>query len=244
MHNVATIFRREFASYFATPLAFVFIVIFLILVGVFAFYIGNFYERGQADLAPFFAYHPWLYLFLIPALSMRLWAEERKSGTIELLMTLPVTLWQAVLGKYLAAWLFSGVALALTFPIWITVNYLGDPDNGTILAAYIGSFLMAGGFLAIGACISATTRNQVIAFIFTVVVCFLFLLAGFALVLEMFEGWAPQPIIDAIASLSFLTHFTSISKGVIDFRDLLYFGTLIAAWLAANAIVLELKKAD
>jgi ABC-2 type transport system permease protein len=244
MHNVATIFRREFASYFATPLAFVFIVIFLILVGVFAFYIGNFYERGQADLAPFFAYHPWLYLFLIPALSMRLWAEERKSGTIELLMTLPVTLWQAVLGKYLAAWAFAGVALALTFPMWITVNYLGDPDNGTIVAAYIGSFLMAGGFLAIGSCISAATRNQVIAFIFTVVVCFLFLLAGFALVLEVFEGWAPQPIVDAIASLSFLTHFTSISKGVIDIRDLLYFGTLIAAWLAANAIVLELKKAD
>jgi ABC-2 type transport system permease protein len=244
MHNVSTIFRREFASYFATPLAFVFIVIFLILVGVFAFYIGSFYERGQADLAPFFSYHPWLYLFLIPALSMRLWAEERKAGTIELLMTLPVTLWQAVLGKFFAAWSFAGVALALTFPMWITVNYLGDPDNGTIVAAYIGSFLMAGGFLAIGACISAATRNQVIAFIFTVVVCFLFLLAGFALVLEIFEGWAPQPIIDAIASLSFLTHFTSISKGVIDFRDLLYFGTLIAAWLAANAIVLELKKAD
>jgi len=244
MRNVATIFRREFASYFATPLAFVFIVIFLILAGVFAFYIGTFYERGQADLEPFFSYHPWLYLFLIPALSMRLWAEERKSGTIELLMTLPVTLWQAVVGKFLAAWLFAGVALALTFPMWITVNYLGDPDNGTILAAYIGSFLMAGGFLAIGACISATTRNQVIAFIFTVVVCFLFLLAGFALVLEVFEGWAPQPIIDAIASLSFLTHFTSISKGVIDFRDLLYFGTLIAVWLAANAIVLDLKKAD
>jgi ABC-2 type transport system permease protein len=244
MRNVATIFRREFASYFATPLAFVFIVIFLILVGVFAFYIGSFYERGQADLAPFFSYHPWLYLFLIPALSMRLWAEERKAGTIELLMTLPVTLWQAVVGKFLAAWLFAGVALALTFPMWITVNYLGDPDNGTVFAAYIGSFLMAGGFLAIGACISATTRNQVIAFIFTVVVCFLFLLAGFALVLEVFEGWAPQPIVDAIASLSFLTHFTSISKGVIDFRDLLYFGTLIAAWLAANAIVLELKKAD
>jgi ABC-2 type transport system permease protein len=244
MHNVCTIFRREFASYFATPLAFVFIVIFLILVGVFAFYIGHFYERGQADLAPFFSYHPWLYLFLIPALSMRLWAEERKAGTIELLMTLPVTLWQAVLGKFLAAWLFAGVALALTFPMWITVNYLGDPDNGTILAAYVGSFLMAGGFLAIGACISATTRNQVIAFIFTVVVCFLFLLAGFALVLEVFEGWAPQPIVDAVASLSFLTHFTSISKGVIDFRDLLYFGTLIVAWLAANAIVLELKKAD
>jgi ABC-2 type transport system permease protein len=244
MHNVAVIFRREFASYFATPLAFVFIVIFLLLAGVFAFYLGGFYERGQADLTPFFNYHPWLYLFLIPALSMRLWAEERKSGTIELLATLPVTIWQAVLGKYLAAWCFAGVALALTFPMWITVNYLGDPDNGAIFAAYIGSFLMAGGLLAIGACLSAATRNQVIAFIFTVVICFGFLLSGFPLVLNLFESWAPRAVVDAIASLSFLTHFGSISKGVIDLRDLLYFGTLIAAWLAANVIVLEMKKAD
>lgn len=243
MHNVATIFRREFASYFATPLAFVFIVIFLVLAGAFAFYLGGFYERGQAGLAPFFNYHPWLYLFLIPALSMRLWAEERKSGTIELLMTLPVTLWQAVIGKFLAAWAFAGLALALTFPIWITVNYLGAPDNGAILAAYIGSLLMAGGFLAIGSCISAATSNQVIAFIFTVVICFGFLLSGFPMVLGLFEGWAPQPIIDAIASLSFLTHFSSIAKGVIDLRDLLYFGTLIVFWLAANAIVLDMKKA-
>lgn len=244
MHNVATIFRREFTSYFATPLAFVFIVIFLLLAGAFAFYLGGFYERGQADLAPFFNYHPWLYLFLIPALSMRLWAEERKSGSIELLMTLPVTLWQAVIGKYLAAWAFAGVALALTFPIWITVNYLGDPDNGAIFAAYIGSLLLAGGFLAIGACLSAATRNQVIAFILTVVVCFGFLLSGFPLVLGLVEGWAPQAIVDAVASLSFLTHFGSISKGVIDLRDLLYFGVLIAVWLTANAIVLDMKKAD
>jgi ABC-2 type transport system permease protein len=244
MHNVRAIFRREFASYFATPLAFVFIVIFLLLAGAFAFYLGGFYERGQADLAPFFNYHPWLYLFLIPALSMRLWAEERKAGSIELLMTLPVTTWQAVIGKYLAAWCFAGVALALTFPIWITVNYLGDPDNGAILAAYVGSFLLAGGFLAIGACLSAATRNQVIAFIFTVVVCFGFLLSGFGLVLGLFEGWAPQPVVDAVASLSFLTHFGSIAKGVIDLRDLLYFAVLIAAWLAANAIVLDMKKAD
>jgi ABC-2 type transport system permease protein len=244
MHNVRAIFQREFASYFATPLAFVFIVIFLLLAGVFAFYLGGFYERAQADLAPFFTYHPWLYLFLIPALSMRLWAEERKSGSIELLMTLPVTVWQAVVGKYLAAWCFAGVALALTFPMWITVNFLGEPDNGAILAGYIGSFLMAGGLLAIGACLSAATRNQVIAFIFTVVICFGFLLACFPLVLNLFEGWAPQAVVDAIASLSFLTHFGSISKGVIDLRDLLYFGIVIAAWLAANVIVLELKKAD
>jgi ABC-2 type transport system permease protein len=244
MRNVMIILKREFASYFATPLALVFIVIFLIFAGVFAFYIGGFYERGQSDLAPFFSYHPWLYLFLIPALSMRLWAEERKSGSIELLMTLPVTPWQTVLGKYLAAWCFAGVALALTFPIWITVNYLGDPDNGAILAGYIGSLLMAGGFLAIGSCLSAATRNQVIAFIVTVVACFVFLLSGFSLVLNAFQGWAPQPVIDAVASLSFLTHFGSIAKGVIDIRDLLYFATVIAVWLIATAIVLDLKKAD
>lgn len=243
MHNIKTIFRREFGSYFATPLALVFIVIFLALAAAFAFQFGNFYERGQADLAPFFSYHPWLYLFLIPAISMRLWAEERKSGSIELLMTLPITTWQAVIGKFLAAWAFAGVALALTFPMWITVNYLGDPDNGAILAAYIGSFLMAGGFLAIGACLSAATRNQVIAFILTVVLCFLFLLSGFPIVLGAFDG-APQPIVDAVASLSFLTHFQSISKGVIDLRDLLYFATVIGVWLAATSIVLDMKKAD
>ncbi|MFC4314846.1 ABC transporter permease subunit [Steroidobacter flavus] len=244
MHNIKTIFRREFASYFATPLALVFIVFFLVLAAAFAFQFGNFFERGQADLAPFFSFHPWLYLFLIPAISMRLWAEERKSGSIELLMTLPVTTWQAVIGKYLAAWAFAGVALALTFPMWITVNYLGDPDNGAILAGYIGSWLMAGGFLAIGACLSSATRNQVIAFIFTVVLCFGFLFSGFPIVLDMVSGWAPRPLVDALASLSFYTHFQAISKGVIDLRDLLYFGTVIGVWLAANTIVLDMKKAD
>lgn len=244
MHNVGIVLRRELASYFATPLAFVFIVIFLVLAGAFAFYLGNFYERAQADLSPFFTFHPWLYLFLIPALSMRLWAEERKSGSLELLMTLPITLWQAVIGKFLAAWLFAGLALLLTFPIWITVNYLGEPDNGAILAGYVGSFLMAGGFLAIGACLSATTRNQVIAFIVTVVVCFAFLLSGMPMVLGLFQGWAPQALVDAVASFSFLTHFNSIAKGVIDLRDLVFFAALIAAWLAANAIVLDMKKAD
>ncbi len=244
MRNTVIVFRRELASYFATPLAFVFIVIFLVLAGAFAFYLGNFFERGQADLTPFFTFHPWLYLFLIPALSMRLWAEERKSGSLELLMTLPITLWQAVLGKFAAAWAFAGLALLLTFPIWVTVNYLGDPDNGAILAAYVGSLLMAGGFLAIGACLSAATRNQVIAFIVTVVVCFAFLLSGLPLVLGVFQGWAPQVLVDAIASFSFLTHFNAIAKGVIDLKDLVFFAALIAAWLCANAIVLDMKKAD
>lgn len=244
MHNVKSIFRREFSSYFATPLALVFIVFFLMLAAGFAFQFGRFYERGQADLAPFFSFHPWLYLFLMSAISMRLWAEERKSGSIELLMTLPVTTWQAVIGKYLAAWAFAGVALALTFPMWITVNYLGNPDNGAILAGYIGSWLMAGGFLAIGACMSAATRNQVIAFIFTVVICFGFLLSGYPIVLDLVSGWAPRVLVDALASLSFYTHFEAISKGVIDLRDLLYFATVIGVWLAANSIVLDMKKAD
>ena len=244
MSIVKALFRRELKSYFATPVAYVFIVIFLVLMGTFTFYLGGFYERGQADLRPFFNFHPWLYLFLVPALSMRLWAEERKSGTVELLMTLPVTPWQAVLGKFLAAWVFTGIALALTFPIWITVNYLGEPDNGAILTGYIGSFLMAGGFLAIGACLSAATRNQVIAFVFSVVICFGFLLSGFPMVLDVFSGWLPQVVVDGIASLSFLTHFTNISRGVIDFRDLVYFGLLIYAFLYANTVVLQWKQAD
>ena len=244
MNLIRALFRRELQSYFATPVAYVFIVIYLVLMGTFTFYLGQFYERGQADLSSFFNFHPWLYLFLVPAISMRLWAEERKTGSIELLMTMPITAWQAVLGKYLAAWAFTGIALALTFPIWITVNYLGDPDNGAILAGYLGSFLMAGGFLAIGACVSATTRNQVIAFVITIVVCFGFLLSGFPMVLDLFSGWAPQALVDGIASLSFLTHFANISKGVIDFRDLIYFGLLIGAFLYANTIVLQWKQAD
>ncbi len=244
MKNVSIILKRELASYFATPVAYVFIVIFLVLAGAFTFYLGGFYEVGQADLSRFFMWHPWLYLFLVPAISMRLWAEERKSGSIELLMTLPVTMYEAVLGKFLAAWLFTGLALVLTFPIWVTVNYLGSPDNGVILAAYIGSWLMAGGFLAIGACLSALTRNQVVAFILTVVVCFAFLLSGLPIILDPLRAFLPQALIDAVASLSFWTHFGSISKGVIDIRDLVYFALVIGAWLVANALVLDAKKAD
>jgi ABC-2 type transport system permease protein len=244
VRHIVTIARRELAGYFATPVAYVFILIFLLLASAFTFYLGGFYERGQADLAPFFNFHPWLYLFLIPAISMRLWAEERKSGSVELLLTQPVTLWQAVVGKFVAAWAFTALALALTFPIWITVNYLGSPDNGVILAAYIGSLLMAGAFLAIGSCMSALTRNQVVAFILAVVVCFAFLLAGFPLVLDAFRGWAPQLLVDAVASLSFLTHFEAISKGVLDVRDLLYFALTMAFFLIATAIILDVRKSE
>jgi ABC-2 type transport system permease protein len=244
MAGLLAVTKRELASYFATPIAYVFIVIFLLVAGWFTFFFGAFYERGQADLASFFTWHPWLFLFLVPALSMRLWAEERKSGSIELLMTLPIEAWQAVVGKFLAAWLFVGLAIALTFPMWITVNYLGAPDNGVIVAAYVGSFLMAGGFLAVGACLSATTKNQVIAFILSVVVCLVFLIAGFEPVLDLFTSWAPPLLVDAIGSLGFLTHFNNINKGVIDVRDIVYFALLIGTFLYANTIVLHLKKAD
>ncbi len=240
--RMCSVFKREFNSYFATPVAYVFIVIFLFITGIFTFQLGQFYERGQADLRPFFDFHPWLYLFLIPAISMRLWAEERKQGTLELLLTLPIPLWVSVVAKFLAAWAFAGIALIMTFPMWITVNYLGKPDNGVILAAYLGSFLMAGGFLAIGSAVSALTRNQVIAFVITVVFCFGFLISGFPPVMNFFSGWAPRAVVDAVASFSFLTHFDAISKGVVDLRDLLFFGTLIALCLFSTAAIVDIKK--
>jgi ABC-2 type transport system permease protein len=236
------VFKRELSGYFSTPVAYVFIVIFLFTTGVFTFQLGRFFERSQADLRPFFDFHPWLFLFLIPAISMRLWAEERKQGTIELLMTLPIPLGAAVVGKFLAAWVFAGIALALTFPMWITVNFLGKPDNGVIAASYVGSFLMAGGYLALGSLVSAFTRSQVIAFVVTVVVCFGFLISGFDPVLGFFTGWAPQWVVDQVASFSFLTHFDAISKGVIDARDLLFFGSLIALCLFGTAAVVDAKK--
>ena len=242
MSGVCAVFKREFAAYFATPLAYVFIVIFLFAMGAFTFYIGRFFENGMAELGIFFGYHPWLYLFLIPAIGMRLWAEERKSGTIELLLTLPIPLWASALGKFLAAWAFAGVALALTFPIWITVNYLGSPDNGVILASYIGSFLMAGAYLAISAAVSATTSNQVIAFVVSVVVCFLFTVAGAPLVVDVFRAWAPQPLVETVASFSFLSHFQAITRGVIDLRDVIYFISVIALFLGLNVAFVDLKK--
>ncbi len=244
LRNTLVIFRRELASYFATPLAYVFIVIFLVMAGVLAFFLGNFFDRGQADLQPFFSFHPWLYLVLIPALAMRLWAEERKSGTIELFLTLPISMPAAVLGKFLASWAFSGIALLLTFPFWITVNYLGSPDNGVILAAYIGSFLMAGAFLSVGAAISALTKNQVIAFVVTAALSFILTVTGSALVLDFLTGWAPEAVSRTIASFSFLTHFNAIVRGVIDLRDIVFFTSVIAAFLFANAILVDLKKAD
>ena len=243
MDNVLTLFKRELSSYFGTPIAYVFLAIFVFLSGIFAFYIGNFFERGQADLQSFFQFHPWLYLFLIPALAMRLWAEERRAGTIELLLTLPVKMGEAVVGKFLAAWAFTAIALALTFPLWLTVNFLGDPDNGVVIASYLGSLLMAGAFLAIGSCISALTRNQVIAFVVSGVVCLGFVLSGFPLVLDFVSAIAPAIVVDAVRSFSFLTHFQAISKGVVQAGDIIYFVSLIVFWLFVNAVVIEWRKA-
>ncbi len=239
MKQLLSIIKRELTSYFATPVAYVFITIFLILSGLFTFYLGNFFEIGQASLGSFFEWHPWLYLFLIPAITMRLWSEEKKSGTIELLTTLPITTLNIVLGKFFAAWAFTFLALTLTFPVWLTVNYLGTPDNGVILASYIGSLLMAGGYLSIGIFISSLTKNQVIAFIVSVTVCFLFTVSGLPLVLDFFSNWTGETITDVIASFSFLANYSDISRGIIDIRTIIYFASLIFLFLYLNVITLD-----
>lgn len=240
--NVGIILRRELASYFSTPLAVVVILFFLVLANVFAFFLGSLYERGQADMVSFFRFLPWLYLLLCPAVSMRLWSEERRSGSIELLLTQPITLWQAVIGKFLAAWLFVGIALALTFPLWISVNYLGNPDNGVIVAAYLGSFFVAGGFLAVGSFTSSLTKNQLVAFLVAAGLCFVLLLAGYPMTTAWFETWAPQWLVDGIYGLSFLAHFENIIKGVLDLRDILYFALVSIFFLLASATMLESVK--
>lgn len=243
MNFTWTICRRELGNYFGTPVAYVILVIFLAISNALAFYFGSLFERGQADLQPFFIYLPWVFLVFIPAITMRLWAEERKSGSIELLLTLPVTTISAVVGKFLAAWIFTAIALACTLPIWITVNYLGSPDNLVIVASYIGSLLMAGAYLAMGSAISAVTKNQVIAFIIGVAACLLVLLSAFPMVLDALT-WAPQFLVNSVSSFSFLTHFSNITRGVIDFRDLIFFLTFMAFWLYVNAVIIEMKKAD
>ncbi|HWG03779.1 MAG TPA: ABC transporter permease subunit [Beijerinckiaceae bacterium] len=242
MGTLIHITRRELAAYFSTPLAYVFLVIFLTADAGMTFFLGNFFDRGQADLTPFFLFQPWLLLALVPAIGMRLWAEERRSGTIEMLMTLPISTWQAVGGKFLAGWIFAGIALALTFPIWLTVNYLGSPDNGVILASYIGSFLMAGAFLAISACMSALTGNQVVAFVLSIAVGFLMMLSGIDSVLGVLRSIAPNFAVEFLGTLSLLGHFSTITSGVLDFRDAFYFISFIVLCLFINAQIVELKR--
>ena len=242
-HPIVTIAKRELSGYFASPVAFVFIVIFLLLSGFFTFMVGGFFERGQANLDAFFAWHPWLYLFLVPAVGMRMWSEERRLGTIELLLTMPVTPWQAIVGKFLAAWAVVGLALVLTFPIWITVNYLGSPDNGVIFASYLGSFLMGGAYLAITAMTSAMTRNQVVAFIVSVVLALFLILAGWPPVTNMLVQWAKPWLVDGIAAFSVMTHFESIQKGVLDSRDILYFLSAIVFSLFTTGVIIRAHRA-
>ncbi len=242
--RIHLVFRREFRAYFATPLAAVFLVIFLFLAGLFTFNIGSLYERDQADLRPFFQFVPWLFLLILPAVSMRLWADERRTGTIELLVTLPLALSDLVLGKFFAAWAFAIVAVLLTLPFWVTVSWLGDPDHGALASGYLATILLAGFMLSIGALISASTKNQVIAFVLSVAVCFIILLLGYPAALDVARAFVPNGVIEALASTSALTHFDALMRGVIDLRDVLYFGLGIALFLWLNTTVIDWKKSD
>jgi len=244
MKNMLILFKRELMGYFETPVAYVFIVVFLLLSGIFTFYVGKFYDSGQADLTSFFMWHPWLYIFLMPALAMRLWSEEFRLGTIELIMTLPIKPWQAVIGKYLAAWAFAAIALVFTFPLWITVCYLGKPDNIAIFSGYIGSLLVSGGMLAIGSCMSSLTRNQVVAFVLAATVCFLFTLSGFPLVLDFFTSLGlPQVMVDTISSFGFITHFDKMYKGLIGLDNLVFYTSLISLCLFLNIVIVNTRRA-
>ncbi len=238
------IFDRELRGYFRTPLASIFLLVFLALSSGMTFFLGRFFERDQADLIAFFSWHPWLFLILMPAIGMRLWAEERRSGTIELLITLPVTNTQLVVGKFLASWVFTLIALVLSMPIWITVNYLGDPDNNVILISYIGSWLMAGAFLALTSCLSTLTKNQVIAFIISSISGFVLIMAGFSLILSAVRSWAPVWITETISSMSFLSHFSRIQMGVFDLNSLMFFLSMIILCLWINIQLVQIKKAD
>jgi len=243
MRLVRTIIKRELVAYFTSPVAYVFLVIFLLLTGFFTFTAGNFFERGEASLAAFFGWHPWLFLVVVPAIGMRLWAEERRSGTLELLFTMPIATWQAILGKFLASWLFIAVALALTFPAVLTVNVLGSPDNGAIFAGYLGSFFMAGAYLAVTSMTSAMTRNQVVAFILSVVACLFLVLAGFNPVTDLMTRWASPALVDTVAAFSVVTHFDGFQRGVIDSRDFLYFASVIGFALFATGVILRAHRA-
>jgi len=241
--NIKTIAKRELGGYFSSPVAYVFIVIFLLLTGFFTFMAGNFFERGQASLDSFFMWHPWLYLFLVPCVGMRLWAEERRVGTLELLLTKPITAWQAIVGKFLASWIFLGLALALTFPVFLTVNYLGSPDNGVIFAAYFGSLLLAGTYLAISCMTSAMTRNQVISFIISVVICLFLVLCGFPPVTDLLTRMDKPWLVDLVSSFSVMTHFESFTKGMIDSRDVCFFLFVIGFALFTNGVIIRSHRA-
>jgi ABC-2 type transport system permease protein len=242
-NNIKAITKRELGGYFTSPIAYVFLIIFLLLTGFFTFTIGNFFERGEASLVSFFTWHPWLYLFLVPAVGMRLWSEERRLGTMELLLTMPLTTWQAIIGKFLASWLFLALALALTFPVWITVNWLGAPDNGIIAAGYVGSLFLAGSYLAISCMTSALTRNQVISFILSVMICLFLILAGYTPVTDLLVRFASPVVVDIIAAFSVMTHFEGFQRGVIDLRDFLFFASVIGFALFTTGVIIRSQRA-
>ncbi len=237
--NIQTIAKREIGGYFASPVAYVFIVIFLLLCGFFTFMLGGFFERREASLVSFFLWHPWLYLFLVPAVAMRLWSEERRLGTMELLLTMPVTGWQAIVGKFLASWLFLALALALTFPVVISVGYLGSPDYGVIFCGYVGSLLLAGAYLAVGCMTSAMTRNQVISFILSVVICLFLILAGWPPVTNLLVRWSPGWLVDTVAAFSVVPHFDGFQKGVLDSRDVIFFLSIIGFSLFTTGVIIR-----
>ncbi|MDH3287500.1 MAG: ABC transporter permease [Betaproteobacteria bacterium] len=241
--NVKAIVKRELGGYFTSPIAYVFLIIFLLLTGFFTFTVGSFFERGEASLVSFFTWHPWLYLFLVPAVGMRLWSEERRLGTIELLLTMPVTTWEALVGKFLASWLFLALALALTFPVVITVNYLGNPDNGVIFTGYVGSLLLAGAYLAVTCMTSAMTRNQVISFILAVLICLFLILAGYEPVTGLLSRFASARVVDLVAAFSVMTHFEGFQRGVVDLRDILFFASLMGFALFTTGVILRSHRA-
>lgn len=237
--NIRTIAKRELGGYFSSPVAYVFIVIFLLLAGFFTFMAGGFFERGQATLSAFFTWHPWLYLFLVPAIGMRLWSEERRLGTMELLLTMPITTWQAIVGKFLASWLFLILALILTFPVIITVNYLGNPDNGVIFCGYIGSLLLGGSYLAISCMTSALTRNQVVSFIISVVICLFLILCGYPPVTNLLLNLDSPRLVETVAAFSVMTHFDGFQKGVLDSRDIVFFLSIIGFSLFTTGVIIR-----
>jgi ABC-2 type transport system permease protein len=241
--NIKAVMKRELGGYFTSPIAYVFLVIFLLLTGFFTFTVGNFFERGEASLVSFFTWHPWLYLFLVPAVGMRLWSEERRLGTLELLLTMPITTWQAIVGKFLASWAFLGLALALTFPVVITVNWLGKPDNGVIFAGYLGSLLLAGAYLAVSCMTSAMTRNQVISFILSVLICLFLILAGYTPVTDLLTRFASPVVVQVIAAFSVMTHFEGFQRGVLDMRDVIYFASVMGFALFTTGVIIRNQRA-
>lgn len=244
IRHIWAITKRELRSYFASPVAYVFLVVFLIMAGFLTFSVGNYYENRQADLRQFFFWHPWIYLLLAPAAAMRLWSEEARSGTLELLFTLPVSIPQAIIGKFLAAWCFLTIALMLTAPVVFTTYYLGDPDPGVIIGGYLGSFLLAGIYLSVGMLTSAMTRNQVISFVVAIVLLLFLLLAGWPPVTGYLVRWAPLWLVNGVAATSFMPHFEALQRGVIDIRNIVYAVSVMGFMLFANRIVLEWRKSS